>query len=298
MISSPRVGIVFGRLRVEERLLQDACERRGIDCDLIDERRIILRPDGDWRAYDVVIARNVSQLHALHTVTMLESIGTPVINASHVLETCNDKVRTSAALSRAGVPQPRFRVAFSADAALEAIEEFGYPVVLKPPIGSWGRLIARVNDRDAAEALIEHKQRLGSFHHGCLYVQEYVDKPGRDIRAFVMGGETICAIYRSSKHWITNTARGAEATACTVTPEIAELCARASKAVGGGMLAVDLFEHPERGLLVNEINATIEFRNSIEPTGVDIPARVVDYALDVARNPALLDAPGVPANAA
>lgn len=263
-------------------MLAAACERRGVPCELIDERRIVLRSDDRWERFDVVLARNVSQLHAVHTVTMLNAVGVPVINRLDVLEICNDKVRTSAVLSRAGVPQPRYRVAFSADAALAAIEELGYPAVLKPPVGSWGRLLARVNDRDAAEALIEHKTTLGSFHHGSFYVQEYVPKQGRDIRAFLVDDRVICAIYRTAEHWITNTARGATALNCPVTPELEALCRQAGQAIGGGLLAIDLFEHPERGLLVNEVNATIEFRNSVEPTGVDIPGAIVDYALAVA----------------
>jgi [lysine-biosynthesis-protein LysW]--L-2-aminoadipate ligase len=168
--------------------------------------------------------------------------------------------------------------------AMEALDEIGYPAVIKPAIGSWGRLLGRVNSPDAARSLLEHKLRLGSFHHGTIYLQEYIEKAGRDIRSFVVGGETIAAIYRSSDHWITNTARGAEATNCPVTPEIDGLSRRAAEAVGGGILAVDLFEHPERGLLLNEINATMEFRNSIHTTGVDIPARIVDFTLDVARS--------------
>jgi [lysine-biosynthesis-protein LysW]--L-2-aminoadipate ligase len=158
----------------------------------------------------------------------------------------------------------------------------GYPVVLKPGVGSWGRLLAKVNDREAAEALLEHKQVLGSYHHSIYYIQEYVDKPGRDIRAFVVGDETICAIYRRSSHWITNTARGGEASNCPVTPELDELCQKAAAAVGGGVVALDLFEDEQRGLLVNEINYTMEFRNSIDTTGINIPGRVVDYVLQVA----------------
>jgi len=154
----------------------------------------------------------------------------------------------------------------------------GYPVVLKPAVGSWGRLLSRINDRDAAEAILEHKVTLGSFHHGAFYIQEYVRKPGRDIRSFVVGDETICAIYRDSPHWITNTARGGAASNCPVTPEIDALSRAAAKAVGGGVVAVDLLES-ERGMLVNEVNYTMEFRNSIDTTGVDIPARIVDYVL-------------------
>lgn len=282
MRAYPRIAVTYGPLRVEERLLFNEIEQRGIACDPIDDRTLDLSFDrNDWD-YDVVIARGVSQQRTFHVVTMLEPVGVPVVNGAAVLELSNDKVRTSAALARAGVPQPRLRVAFSPEQALAAIEELGYPAVIKPAVGSWGRLLAKVNDRDAAEALIEHKQVLGGFHHGTIYIQEYVEKRGRDIRAFVIGGETICAIYRSSEHWITNTARGGLATNCPVTPELADLGARAASAVGGGILAIDLFEDPERGLLVNEINATMEFRNSIETTGVNIPGRIVEYALEVA----------------
>ena len=178
------------------------------------------------------------------------------------------------------VPSPRTIIAFTPESALEAIEELGYPVVLKPAVGSWGRLLAKVNDRDAAEALLEHKVTLGSFHHGAFYIQEYVEKGGRDIRSFVVGDETICAIYRASKHWITNTARGGAASNCPVTPEIDEISRAAARAVGGGVVAIDLFES-ERGILVNEVNYTMEFRNSIDTTGVNIPAKIVDYVIQV-----------------
>ena len=278
----PRIATIYGPLRVEERLLFAEIERRGIAFDRIDDRTIDLSFDADGWDYDVVLARGVSQQRTFHVVTMLEALGVPVVNGASVLELCNDKVRTSAALARCGVPQPRLRVAFSAEQALTAIDELGYPAVLKPPIGSWGRLVAKGNDRDAAEALLEHKTTLGGFHHGTFYIQEYVEKAGRDIRAFVIGGETICAIYRSSPHWITNTARGGVASNCPLTPELAEICGRASAAVGGGILAVEVFEDWEGGLLVNENNATMEFRNSIETTGVNIPERIIDYTLDVA----------------
>ena len=171
---------------------------------------------------------------------------------------------------------PRNLVAFTPESALEAIEQLGYPVVLKPCVGSWGRLVAKINDRQAAEAVLEHKQILGSYHHSIYYIQEYVEKQGYDIRSFVVGDETICAIYRTSDHWITNTALGGQASNCPVTPEIDALSRAAAKAVGGGMLAVDLLETPD-GLWVNEVNYTMEFRNSIDTTGVDIPRKMVEY---------------------
>jgi [lysine-biosynthesis-protein LysW]--L-2-aminoadipate ligase len=278
-----RVGVVYGLLRAEERLLIAALEQRGAVVERLLDRQLRLDLSTPPPRYDVVIERSVSQLRGLHVASVFEAWGVPVVNPTRILEICNDKLRTTALLAAAGIPQPRVVVAFSPEEALAAAEQLGYPVVIKPPLGSWGRLLARVHSRRAAEELLRHKRALGGFHHGTIYVQEWVPKPGRDIRAFVVGEETICAIYRTSSHWVTNTARGGRASNCPVTPELAELCGRVARALGGGVLAVDVLEHPERGLLVNEVNATMEFRNSIAPTGVDIPGRVADYVLAVAR---------------
>jgi [lysine-biosynthesis-protein LysW]--L-2-aminoadipate ligase len=276
------VGILLSRVRVEEKLLLTEFERRGVNVVRFDDRVMkldLLRPSINC---DVVIERCINHLRALYSLKVLNDWGVATVNTYEVANTCGDKLLTTTALVRDGVASPRTIIAFTPEAALEAIEEIGYPVVLKPAIGSWGRLLSRVNDRDAAEAILEHKVTLGSFHHGAFYIQEYVNKPGRDIRSFVVGDETICAIYRDSPHWITNTARGGLASNCPVTPEIDELSRAAARAVGGGVVAVDLLES-ENGMLVNEVNYTMEFRNSIDTTGVNIPARIVDYVLNVGR---------------
>jgi [lysine-biosynthesis-protein LysW]--L-2-aminoadipate ligase len=214
----------------------------------------------------------------------LQDWGIPTVNRYEVVAVCGNKLETSSALVKDNIPSPRCKIAFTAETALEAIEEMGYPVVLKPATGSWGRLLSKVNDRDAAEAILEHKETLGSYHHAIFYIQEYIDKPARDIRSFVIGDETICAIYRYSDHWLTNTARGAKTTNCPVTPEINDLSLAAAKSVGGGIVAVDLLETQDGQFLVNEVNHTMEFRNSIDTTGVNIPDRMIDYVLQVARN--------------
>jgi [lysine-biosynthesis-protein LysW]---L-2-aminoadipate ligase len=276
-----RLAFLYSRIRVEERALIDALLRRGVAHDLIDVRTAIfdIHEPAPWRRFDVVLERCISQTQAVTAVRTLEAFGLPCVNPSRVIETCGDKLTTSLELARRGIPTPRVKIAVEPDAALQAIEEMGYPCVLKPTIGSWGRLLARINDRDAAEAVIEHKATLGSVQHSVFYVQEHVEKPGRDLRIFMCGEEPIAAIARASAHWITNTARGGQATALPITSEVAEICRRASEAVGGGVLAIDLLECPRRGLLVSEVNHTMEFRNSIEPTGVDIPGRMIDYVL-------------------
>ncbi len=277
------VGVLQSRVRIEEKLLLAELETRGVEIVRFDDRQYWLdlaAPDPAMARCHVVLERCINHLRALYTLRVLNDWGVPTVNTYDVANICGDKLLTSTALERAGVPAPRTLIAFTPESALDACEQLGYPVVMKPAVGSWGRLLARVNDRDAAEALLEHKVTLGSFHHGAFYLQEFVNKPGRDIRSFVVGDQTICAIYRDSPHWITNTARGAVASNCPVTDELRELSQAAARAVGGGVVAIDLFES-DRGLLVNEVNYTMEFRNSIDTTGVDIPARIVDYVIAV-----------------
>lgn len=279
-----RIGVLLSRVRVEEKLIVSALEQRGIEHAIIDDREVIFELGRNGFDYDVVIERCINHSRALYALRILNDAGVPTVNTFPVADTCGNKLLTTSALFRHGVASPRTLVAFTPESALQAIESLGYPVVLKPAVGSWGRLLSKINDREAAEAILEHKETLGTYHHSIFYIQEYVRKPGRDIRAFVVGNETICAIYRHSPHWITNTARGGQASVCPVTPALNDLCVRAATAVGGGVVAIDVFEDPERGLLINEVNYTMEFRNSIEPTGVDIPGRIVDFAVRVARD--------------
>ena len=282
-MSDLTVGVLLSRVRVVEKLLLEELERQGIPTKIIDDREVIFRleakPD---LGVDVVLERCIQHSRALYALSVLEAWGIPTVNTFEVADVCGNKLLTTNRLVRDGVPSPRTRLAFTPESALAAVEELGYPAVLKPLVGSWGRLISRVNDRDAAESILEHKDVLGTYMHSIYYIQEYVQKPGRDIRAFVVGDECIGAIYRYSDHWITNTARGGRATKCEVTPELNDLCVRAAKAVGGGVVAIDVLEAPE-GLLVNEVNYTMEFRNSIDTTGVNIPGKVVDYALSIAK---------------
>ncbi|HEX2980524.1 MAG TPA: lysine biosynthesis protein LysX [Anaerolineaceae bacterium] len=279
------IGVLFSRVRVEEKWIFAALEQRGVDYDRLDDRAIFfdLQNPAPWQAYDAILERSLSYTSGLNALRLFNAWGIPTVNTAKVAEACGDKLATSSALQAAGIPQPRTCVAFTQEAALEAIEMLGYPVVIKPVVGSWGRLLAKVNDRDAAEALLEHKLVLGSVQHSVIYIQEFIQKPGRDIRAYVVGDQAVAAIYRKSPHWITNTARGGEGEVCPLTPELEELCVKAAQAVGGGALAIDVFEHPERGYLVNEINHTMEFHTSMPTTGVDIAGLIVDYLISVAR---------------
>ena len=278
-----KIGMLYSRVRHDEKFLLEEFRNRGIEVERMDTRCAIFNiTDFEKMDYDVVLEREISHLKALYSLKVLNEMGINTVNTYHTASTCGDKVLTTLALTKHKVPSPVTYIAFTAEEALEPIEKIGYPVVLKPATGSWGRLLAKVNDKETAESIIEHKIILGSYHHSVFYIQEYIKKPERDIRAFVVGDEVIGAIYRNSPHWITNTARGGVASNCPLTDEISEICLKAAKAVGGGVVAIDLLE--DRGkLLVNEVNYTMEFKNSIAPTGVNIPGKVVDYVIEVAK---------------
>jgi [lysine-biosynthesis-protein LysW]---L-2-aminoadipate ligase len=279
-----KLGVLYSRVRVEEKWIFAAMEKRGIDYERLDDRAISfdLENPEPWRAFDAVLERSISYTSGLYALRLLNAFGVSTVNTAAVAEVCGDKLTTSAMLAKAGVPQPRNVVAFTPEAALEAIEAFGYPVVLKPVVGSWGRLLAKINDRDAAEAVLEHKATLGSVQHSVFYIQEFIEKPGRDIRAIVIGDRVLTAMYRKSEHWITNTARGGEGELCPITPDIEEICLKATAAVGGGVLAVDLVEHPDKGMVVNEINHTMEFHTMQPVSGADIAGEIVEYVIGAA----------------
>ncbi len=274
-----RVGILHSRIRAEEKLILEAFEARGVDFELIDDRKLIFELSGSqaqvdrYRQYDVILERCINHSRALASLKVLNDIGIPTVNTAAVAETCGNKLYTTSACSprqastnrERSRPSPRKRPA-------SAIEEIGYPVVLKPAVGSWGRLLSKVNDRDAAEAVLEHKEVLGTYHHAIFYIQEYIDKPGRDIRTFVVGDRPSppSTATRPLDH---QHGPRRQDERLPITDELHDISLRAAAAVGGGVVAIDLLEDRRAACWCNEVNYTMEFRNTIAPTGVDIPAR-------------------------
>jgi len=278
-----KVGFLHSIIRKEEKLLLDEFRKcQDVELIKIDDRQHFFDLHQNAFDLDVVAERSVNHSRAMHALKIFSDHGIPTVNTPEVAEVCGSKFLTTQALIKAGVQTPRCFLAFTPESALAAMDQLGYPCVIKPTTGSWGRLISKINDRDAAEAILEHKAILGSYHHSIFYIQEYVEKKGKDIRSFVVGGECIAAIYRHAEHWITNTARGGTTTNCVITPELHDISVKAAQACGGGVVAIDVFENDD-GYSVNEVNYTMEFRNSIDVTGVNIPGRIVDYILEVGR---------------
>jgi len=277
-----KIGVLHSIIRKEEKLLFEELRKRGVETVRIDDRKQIFDLHENDFDLDVVLERCINHSRALYSLKILNEYGIRTVNRYEVADICGNKLLTTLKLIKNGIPTPRCITAFTPESALKAMEKTGYPCVIKPLIGSWGRLIAKINDRDAAEAVLEHKNLLGGYNHSVFYIQEYIEKKGRDIRSFVVGEECIAAIYRSSEHWITNTARGGKASKCPVTPELSEISIEAAEAVGGEVVAIDIFE-TGKGFMVNEVNYTMEFKNSIDTTGVNIPERIINYVIEVAK---------------
>jgi [lysine-biosynthesis-protein LysW]---L-2-aminoadipate ligase len=282
-----RLGVLVSYLRQEEKAILAAARTRGLDVAPIFDREIVLDLSSRDAAasgldFDVVLDRCVAHSRSGYTLRALQRWGIPTLNTAEAVRLCDDKAENSLVLESAGIPTPRTLIAFDVDSAIRACETLGYPAVLKPVTGSWGRLLARVNGPDQARAILEQKKSLGSFHHAIFYVQEYVAKPDRDIRAYVVGDRVLAASYRTAKHWVTNAARGAESAPCPVTPDIESLALRACDAVGARLAGVDLIETRD-GLAVIEVNTGGEFKGLMSTTDVDIAGAIVDEAVSMTR---------------
>jgi [lysine-biosynthesis-protein LysW]--L-2-aminoadipate ligase len=282
-----RLGILVSYLRPEEKAILAAARERGTAVTPIFDRDLVLDlaapdPASSGLEFDVVVDRCVAHSRSGYVLRALQRWGVPTLNTADAVHLCDDKAENSLALEVAGIPTPRTLMAFDVESALQACDAVGYPAVLKPVTGSWGRLLARVNGPEQARAVLDQKKELGSFHHSIFYVQEYVPKPDRDIRAYVVGDRVLAASYRMAKHWVTNAARGAESMPCPVTPDIEALALRACGAVGARLAGVDLIE-TDNGLAVIEVNTGGEFKGLMTTTDVDIAGEIVDEAVRTAR---------------
>jgi len=282
-------------VRTEEKLIFQALRERGVAFDRIDTRKLVLdlnldghgadkpmQSRGQFDNYGIVLVRCLSNSRALCASRVLQMQGVRTVNTRDAIATCGDKILTNLALLEYGIPTPRAAMAFSRESALVGAHDIGYPVVVKPPIGSWGRLMAKVNDRQTAESIVEHKEAMDNSGGSPFYVQDYIHKPGYDIRTLVVGDETLYAVRRSSAHWITNTARGGQVSNLAVTDELDRLSLAAAAAVGGEIVAVDILEDADGVLTVNEVNHTPEFHGAMQVTDVDIAGKMVDYVLRLA----------------
>lgn len=277
-----KLGIIYDHVRWEEKALVSTAKKKGIELETINSADLIIDLDEQLDLPDLILQRSVSYFRSMHSTAALEGKGKRMINQLFTSIHAGNKLFTHVILKNANIPTPKATIAFTHENAIKAIDKLGYPVVLKPTIGSWGRFVALLNDKDAADAVLEDREHMFPLYQ-IYYIEEFVRRPPRDIRAIVVGEEVVGAIYRYSKEglWKTNMALGGRAELCKVSNEMEDLCIKAAKALKGEIVGVDLMESNEKGLLIHEVNNTTEFKNVARITGVDIPNKMINYALSL-----------------
>lgn len=273
--------LLASRVRADEKRIMTALQRRGVDHTFVDSRRLWGFLSRSGGRDSVVLNREIGQVRAQYAATLLEQAGDQVVNSARAVAICADKWRTSIVLEQAHIPTPRTALALTPEAALDAFDAVGYPAVVKPLTGSWGRLVTQVPNRAVAETVMEYVAELPSPNAHIVYVQELVPKAGRDIRVIVIGGEPVGAVYHHSDQWRTNVARGATTARCPLTGELAKLASSAANAVGAEIAGVDLIEDSDGRLTVLEVNQGVEFSGfqSVWGDRIDIADRIADHLI-------------------
>ena len=283
-----KVCVIYDKVRFEEKALYQKAKKKGINVQIIDGKTITINTESKRTSIqlgDVVIQRSISHFRGLYLTSCLEFLGFLVINKFKVGQTCGNKLITSLTLARYNVPTPKTHFAFSAESAIELIYKIGFPLVLKPVIGSWGRGVFPLRDEEVANMIVEMREENDSPLARIYYIQEMIKRPPRDLRCIIVDDKIVTAIYRYSavNEWRTNVARGGKAEVVPITKELEDIALKAAKAVGGGILGVDLMEDEKRGLLVHEVNNTVEFRGASNASNVNIAGAMIDYAVKVAK---------------
>ena len=282
-----KVCIVFDRLRAEEKMLKKEASELGHEALMLDAKITQVNTDSkreDFDLGDVVLERCVSYFRGLHFTASLEFMDIPVLNKFEVANICGNKMFMTLLLKKNNIPTPKTYFSFSSESAAENLEKVGFPLVIKPVIGSWGRGVMPLKDKDTMEAVFEIRDITDSPHDRIYYLQELIKRPPRDIRVITVGDEPIAAMYRkSSGGFKTNIALGADPELCEITKEMEDMAVKASKAMGGGILGIDMMEDDERGLVVHEVNNTVEFKGLARVAQRNIPKEMIEFALNYVR---------------
>jgi len=283
-----KLSITFDRLRLEEKDLITEAEKAGLKAELVDTRKLAFNVTAKRIANgygDAVLQRCISYYRSAFLTKILESFGVLVINSAKVSEACGNKLFTSMLLAKAGVPTPRTFVALSAESAFETAEKMGYPVVVKPFVGSWGRMVDIAKEPSTLGTIVEYRESMSNPIEHMYYIQEFVKRPPRDIRLIVAGDEVIASVYRNAPkgEWRTNVARGGTTTSFKLNREIEEITLKAARAVGGGILGVDAMESKDDGYTVHEVNNTVEFKGAQAATQHSIAKKMIEYVVREAK---------------
>jgi len=227
---------------------------------------LVIRPIGRGSLEELVFRMDM--------LYKLERLGFYVINPAEAIEHCVDKYDILAILEDNGVPVPRTVATESVNEALKAFAELGSDVVVKPIFGSRGIGATRVVDAEIANTVF----KAITFHHGVIYLQEFVPHGYSDIRVFVVDDHVIAAMRRVSESWKTNYSQGARPAPITLDPALEELAVKSAKAVGCKIAGVDILESPD-GPKICDVNSQPGWKGLQMVTKVNVANEIVTFIL-------------------
>lgn len=276
------ISILYDKIRYEEKVLYDKAVKRDLKVSLLDAKNILLSSESnqsDFNSSRVFFQRCLSLYRSLYITTCLEFLGCNVINSSNIIDICGNKLKTTLKLAQHNIPTPKTYFAFSAEGVKELLIKIGFPKVLKPVVGSWGRGVFPLRNQELANMLLEIRDEDANPLSRIYYVQEMVRRPPRDIRCIVIGHNLVTSVYRYSanEEWRTNVSRGGRTELAPITKELEDIVIKTSEVIGEGILGVDLMEDLDNGLVVHEVNNNVEFRGASQVSNVDIPDAILDY---------------------
>lgn len=285
-----KIGIIFNRITWEIKQLISEMEKNQVNYKLLNNQKIYFKlskkKDLDDN-FDVILERSLSYLRGLYSCAILESKGYNVINNFECLNLTGNKLLTNLKLLEQNIPTPETCIAFKKESVLDAIEDkIKYPAVLKPIIGSWGRLVAKLDDYNSALANLEAREIMGNILQKIYYIQKYIPtthnlKSPTDLRIFVVGDKCVAAMgrFHPKKDFRSNIAVGGSAKPIEITDEIRKLSLKASEAIKGEIVGVDIMD--DQGTLkVIEVNGTPQFKGVATATNINIASEIINYILD------------------
>lgn len=249
--------------------------RSALNCEAVG----VLSHEKNLADYAAVLVRTMPPgsleqiVFRMDALARLEADGTPVINSPRAIETAVDKYLALARLQAIGLPIPPTAVCQSIDDAMAALDTLGGDVVVKPLFGSEGRGICRVSDPDLAFRTFKALRQCNAV----LYLQQYIDHAGCDLRLFVLGDSVLGMTRRNPEDWRTNINRGALAEPLVVTEELTDLARRASRAIGAEIAGVDVVDGKDGRRWLLEVNAVPGWKALSETLRVDVAAGVLKY---------------------
>jgi lysine biosynthesis enzyme LysX len=253
------VTLVYDSIAWEEKEIIKKLQAEEIKFNLLNAKNNSLNLTGNIDISAPVFIRCMSSKRSLYYSYILESQGIKTINSFKTFNIAGNKIFTTSYLHSHGIKTPETEVSFYHDNALETAEKMGYPLVFKPATGSWGRMISLLKNENAAETVFSMNDMV---NENIYYLQRYVKRPPRDIRAIVIGNSISAVIYRySSDGWKTNLALGGKVEKADLAEEDLEVINKTSELFDPGVIGIDAME-TENGLVVHEVNSRVEFKGA------------------------------------